>query len=143
MKTIKTYIAKTENITRKWHLVDADRQVLGRLAVKVADILRGKSKKIYSNDVDCGDFVVVTNVKGLVLTGKKLEQKMDWTYSGYPGGLKLTPYSKLMEKNPERAFRIAVKGMLPDNKLAARQMRRLRIFKDDKHTHGAQLVNNA
>jgi len=139
MKSIKTYVPKTESIARKWHLIDADRQVLGRLAVKVADILRGKNKKIYSNDVDCGDFVVVTNVKGLVLTGKKLQQKMDWTYSGYPSGLKLTPYSKLMEKNPERAFRIAVMGMLPGNKLAAKQMKRLKIFKDDKHIHAAQL----
>ena len=139
MKSIKTYVPKTESITRKWHLVDADKQVLGRLAVKVADVLRGKNKKIYSNDVDCGDFVIVTNVAKLVLTGKKLEQKMDWTFSGYPGGLKLTPYSKLMADNPEKAFRIAVKGMLPDNKLAAKQMKRLRIFRDENHTHAAQL----
>jgi len=122
---------------------DADGKVLGRLATKVADLLRGKGKKIFSNDVDCGDFVVITNIAKVVLTGNKLEQKIAYRHSGYPGGDKYTPYKRLMAETPEKALLFAVKGMLPKNKLAARQITRMRIFRDAAHTHAAQLAKPA
>ncbi|MDR1474231.1 MAG: 50S ribosomal protein L13 [Endomicrobium sp.] len=136
----KTYLPKQDAIERKWHLIDANGKILGRLAVEIAEILRGKNKVFYTNHIDCGDFVVVVNASKVVLTGKKLDQKTYFTYSGYPGGAKLTPYSVLMEKSPQKALRAAVKGMLPKNKLADRQITRLKVFKDDKHTHSAQLA---
>lgn len=139
----KTYLPKVDGIDRKWHLIDADGKVLGRLAVEIADILRGKKKVIYTNHIDCGDFVVVTNVSKLVLTGKKLDQKMYFTFSGYPGGAKLTPYGKMMEKAPEKVLMAAVKGMLPKNKLADKQLKRLKVFKDEKHDHSAQFAVSA
>jgi large subunit ribosomal protein L13 len=135
----KTYLPKQDAIERKWHVIDADGKVLGRLAVKVAELLRGKNKVFYTNHIDCGDFVVVTNTSKIVLTGKKLDQKTYFTYSGYPGGAKLTPYSVLMAEKPEKALIAAVKGMLPKNKLADRQLKRLKVFKGDKHKHGAQI----
>jgi large subunit ribosomal protein L13 len=135
----KTYLPKQEAIERKWHLIDANGKVLGRLAVEIADLLRGKKKVFYTNHMDCGDFVVVVNAGKIVLTGKKLDQKTYFTYSGYPGGVTLTPYSILMEKSPEKALFAAVKGMLPKNKLADRQITRLKVFKEDKHMHSAQL----
>jgi large subunit ribosomal protein L13 len=136
----KTYLPKQDAIERKWHLIDASGKVLGRLAVEVAALLRGKGKTFYTNHIDCGDFVIVTNASKIVLTGKKLDQKTYFTFSGYPGGAKLTPYSVLMKKNPQKALLSAVKGMLPKNKLADRQTTRLKIFKDDKHNHSAQLA---
>lgn len=139
----KTYLPKPDTIERKWHLIDADGKVLGRLAVEIAEILRGKNKVFYTNHIDCGDFVVVTNVSKIVLTGKKLEQKMHFTYSGYPGGKKLKPYSVIMEEQPEKALMLAVKGMLPKNKLADKQLKRLKLFKDENHTHSAQLAGAA
>jgi large subunit ribosomal protein L13 len=136
----KTYLPKQDAVERKWHLIDANKKVLGRLAVEIAELLRGKNKVFYTNHIDCGDFVIVTNANRIVLTGKKLDQKTYFTYSGYPGGVKLTPYSVLMTESPEKALFAAVKGMLPKNKLADKQLTRLRIFKDDKHTHSAQLA---
>ncbi|MDR3256406.1 MAG: 50S ribosomal protein L13 [Endomicrobium sp.] len=136
----KTYLPKQDSIERKWHLIDANGKILGRLAVEVAELLRGKKKVLYTNHIDCGDFVVVTNASKIALTGKKLDQKTYFTYSGYPGGAKLTPYSVLMVKYPEKALLAAVKGMLPKNKLADRQITRLKVFKDDKHTHSAQFA---
>lgn len=139
MKNGKSYLPKAEEIKRKWHFIDAEGQVLGRLAVRVSTLLTGKRKAIYASSVDCGDFVVLTNVSKMVLTGKKLEQKTAFSYSGYPGGGKLVPYSKLMAENPDKAFRIAVKGMLPKNKLADKQMTRMKLFKGAEHTHQAQI----
>ena len=136
----KTYLPKADGIERKWHLIDAEGKILGRLATEIADILRGKKKVIYTNHIDCGDFVVVTNASKVALTGKKLDQKMYFTFSGYPGGAKLTPYGKMMEKAPEKVLEAAVKGMLPKNKLADKQLKRLKVFKDDKHDHGAQFA---
>ncbi len=138
MKNGKTYLPKEGEIKRKWHFIDAEGKVLGRLAVEVAALLRGKEKTIYTSHIDCGDFVVLTNISKIVLTGKKLEQKTAFSFSGYVGGGKLTPYSKLMVDDPERAVRIAVKGMLPQNKLADRQMKRLKLFRGAEHTHQAQ-----
>lgn len=136
----KTYLPKQDGIERKWHLMDASGKILGRLAVEIANLLRGKGKTFYTNHMDCGDFVVITNASKIVLTGKKLDQKTYFTFSGYPGGAKLTPYSVLMQKSPEKALLAAVKGMLPKNKLADKQLTRLRVFKDDKHSHSAQLA---
>jgi large subunit ribosomal protein L13 len=136
----KTYLPKQDTIERKWHLIDASGEILGRLAVEIAKLLRGKNKVFYTNHIDCGDFVIVVNSSKIVLTGKKLDQKTYFTYSGYPGGAKLTPYSVLMEKNPEKALLAAVKGMLPKNKLAHKQITRLKVFREDKHTHCAQLA---
>ncbi|AKL98657.1 50S ribosomal protein L13 [Endomicrobium proavitum] len=136
----KTYLPAIDAIERKWHLIDADGKVLGRLAVQIADILRGKKKVIYTNHIDCGDFVIVTNAAKIVLTGKKLDQKTYFTYSGYPGGAKFKPYSVLMQEAPEKALFAAVKGMLPKNKLADKQLKRLKVFRDANHDHGAQLA---
>jgi large subunit ribosomal protein L13 len=137
----KTYLPKQDAIERKWHLIDASGKILGRLAVEIAGLLRGKNKVFYTNHIDCGDFVVVVNASKIVLTGKKLDQKTYFTYSGYPGGAKLTPYSVLMEKSPEKALLAGVKGMLPKNKLADKQITRLKVFREDKHTHSAQLAS--
>jgi len=136
----KTYLPKLDSIKRKWYLMDASGKILGRLAVEISKFLIGKNKVFYTNHIDCGDFVVVVNAGKVILTGKKLDQKMYFTYSGYPGGAKLTPYSVLMSKNPEKALFASVKGMLPKNKLASRQIKRLKIFKGDKHTHSAQFA---
>ena len=138
MKNGKTYLPQKEEIKRKWHFIDAEGKVLGRLAVEVSALLRGKGKVIYTSHIDCGDFVVLTNISKIVLTGKKLEQKAAFAFSGYVGGGKLTPYSKLMVENPEKAVRIAVKGMLPQNKLADKQIKRLKLFRGAEHTHQAQ-----
>ncbi|GMO68918.1 MAG: 50S ribosomal protein L13 [Endomicrobiia bacterium] len=136
----KTFLPKQDAIERKWHLIDADGKILGRLAVKISELLRGKNKVFYTNHIDCGDFVVVTNASKIVLTGKKLDQKTYFTYSGYPGGVKLTPYSVLMTTKPEKALIAAVKGMLPKNKLANKQITRLKVFKSDEHKHNAQIA---
>ena len=138
MKNGKTYLPQKEEIKRKWHFIDAEGKVLGRLAVEVSALLRGKGKTICTSHIDCGDFVVLTNISKIVLTGKKLEQKAAFSFSGYVGGGKLTPYSKLMVENPEKAVRIAVKGMLPQNKLADKQIKRLKLFRGAEHTHQAQ-----
>jgi len=136
----KTYLPKADAIERKWHLIDADGKVLGRLAVQIADILRGKKKVFYTNHIDCGDFVVVTNASKIVLTGKKLDQKTHFTFSGYPGGAKLTPYSVLMANDADKALKFAVKGMLPKNKLADKQLKRLKVYKGETHEHAAQFA---
>jgi large subunit ribosomal protein L13 len=141
--TTKTYFPKSTEIQRGWHQIDADGKVLGRLSTKIADILRGKNKATFSRDIDCGDFVVVTNAAKIVLTGKKLEQKVDFRHSGYPGGDKLTTYDILMATNPERALMLAVKGMLPKNKLADKQIKRLKIYRSNEHPHGAHFVKKA
>jgi large subunit ribosomal protein L13 len=136
----KTYLPKENEIQRKWHLVDADGKVLGRLATRIADVLRGKDKAIYTSHIDCGDFVVVTNASRVVLTGKKLDQKIDFRHSGYPGGDRYTQYRKMMEDMPERVITLAIKGMLPKNKLAARQLKRLKVYRDTAHPHVAQFA---
>jgi large subunit ribosomal protein L13 len=137
----KTYLPKQDMLGRKWHLIDANGRVLGRLAVEISGLLMGKNKVFYTNHIDCGDFVVVVNASKIVLTGKKLRQKTYFTYSGYPGGAKLIPYSVVMEKSPQKALFAAVKGMLPKNKLADKQITRLKVFKDGNHIHNAQLAH--
>ncbi|MDH5745096.1 MAG: 50S ribosomal protein L13, partial [Candidatus Aminicenantes bacterium] len=125
-------------IEKKWYLIDASGLVLGRLATKVAELLRGKGKPIFSPHMDTGDYVIIINAGKVLLTGKKLQQKFHFTHSGYPGGAKFTRYDKLLAENPEKAIRLAVKGMLPPNKLADRLITKLKIYRTREHPHGAQ-----
>lgn len=143
MNNAKTFLPKENEIQRKWHLIDADGKVLGRLATQVADILRGKKKTLYCNHLDCGDFVVLINASKVVLTGNKLEQKTAFRHSGYVGGTTFTPYKKLMAETPDKAVVMAVKGMLPKNKLADRQITRLKVYRDGVHPHAAQFTKKA
>ncbi len=119
-------------------MIDAKDQILGRLAVRIANVLRGKHKPIYTPYVDTGDGVVVINIEKLALTGRKLQQKSYQNYSGYPGGLKTTPIEKVMEKHPDRVLRTAIKGMMPDGPLARQMLRKLKIYKGSNHPHMAQ-----
>ena len=129
---------KPAEIERKWYIVDAANKPLGKTAVTVATLLRGKHKPEYTPHVDCGEFVIVINASKAVLTGKKLEQKYYRHHSGYIGGLKEVQYSELMEKNPELAMELAVKGMLPKNTLGRSALTRLHIYANDEHKHAAQ-----
>jgi len=131
-------MAKAEDVQRKWYVVDAEGKVLGRLASEVAKILRGKHKPIYTPHVDTGDFVIIINAEKVVLTGNKLDQKMYRKHSLYPGGLKETPYRKIMANTPERAIEAAVKGMLPHNSLGRKMFSKLKVYKGSEHEHQAQ-----
>lgn len=135
---MKTFMAKPQEVERKWLLIDADGMVLGRLATEVAKLLRGKHKPIYTPHVDTGDFVIVTNVEKMVLTGKKLEQKRHYHHTGYPGGLRSVDYKTIMENTPERALYYAVKGMLPKNALGRKMFKKLRVYVGEDHGHEAQ-----
>jgi large subunit ribosomal protein L13 len=136
---MKTYVAKPSTIEKKWYVVDAAGQTLGRLSTVVADTLRGKRKPIYTPNIDTGDFVVIINAEKIVVTGNKLETKMYWRHSGYPGGIKSEALGKLLARRPEEVIRRAVKGMLPHNKLGAAQLRKLKIYAGTEHPHEAQL----
>lgn len=135
---MKTYLPKINLDQRKWHVVDADGAVLGRLAVQVADILRGKNKPIYTPHLDAGDFVVVINAEKVRLTGNKEAAKKYMTYSGWKGGEKYTPVSVVREKHPERIIMHAVKGMIPKNRLGRVLLTKLKVFKGAEHPHAAQ-----
>ena len=135
---MKSYIAKAQEVEKKWFVVDAAGKPLGRVASQVASILRGKHKPTFTPHVDGGDFVVVVNAAKVQLTGKKLEQKLYRYHTGYVGGLKEISYREMMEKKPEEVVAHAVSGMLPKNKLRARMMTRLRVFAGAEHTHAAQ-----
>ena len=137
-KEMKSYMAKPEEIERKWYVIDAEGKVLGRLATEVASILRGKHKPIYTPHVDTGDFVIVINADKVKLTGKKLEQKKYYYHSGYPGGLKSVSYNRMMEENPEKAIELAVKGMMPKNKLGRQMFKKLKVYSGPEHKHEAQ-----
>lgn len=123
---------------KKWYVVDANGQTLGRIASEVAKILRGKHKPSYSPHIDNGDYVIVINAEKVVLTGKKTEQKQYITHSGYPGGLKATPYRILLQVKPELVFKKAVKGMLPDNRLGRKIIKKLKVYRGPEHPHLAQ-----
>jgi len=129
----KTYTAKAEDIKRKWYIVDAKGQILGRLAVKVATILRGKHKPIFTPHLDTGDGVIVINASQIKVTGRKLKQKVYRSYSGYPGGLKETKLEDLLAKKPVTVIRLAVERMLPINPLGRDLIKKLRVFAGDKH----------
>jgi large subunit ribosomal protein L13 len=137
-ESMKTYTAKPREIEQAWHLVDADGEILGRLATEIADTLRGKNKPAYTPHVDTGDFVVVVNAEKVRVTGKKLEQKIYYRHSGYPGGLRERTLAEQLARRPEEVIRKAVKGMLPKNKLAAAQLRKLKVYAGPEHPHAAQ-----
>lgn len=134
-----TSMAKKDEVQRKWHLVDAQGKTLGRLASRIAILLRGKHKPIFTPHVDTGDFVVVINAEKLVLTGKKWKEKLYIHHSGYPGGLKSISAEKIWEKHPERLITMAVQGMLPKNKLGRQLIKKLKVYAGDSHPHQAQL----
>ena len=134
----KSYMAKPGEVERKWYLVDASGKTLGRLASRIATILMGKHKPIYTPHVDTGDYVVVVNAEKIVLTGKKLDQKKYYRHSGYPGGLKVVTARQLLEKHPERLIYLAVKRMLPKNALGRRMLRKLKVYAGPEHPHQAQ-----
>ncbi len=135
---MKTPLAKKENINPKWHLVDADGKTLGRLATRVAILLRGKNKPIFAPHQDTGDFVVVINAKKVALTGKKWKEKVYVHHSGYPGGLKMASAEKIAEKKPERLITMAVRGMLPKTKLGKKLIKKLKVYAGNAHPHEAQ-----
>ena len=135
---MSTFMAKKENVERKWYVIDAAGKPLGKTAVAAADILRGKTKPDYTPHVDTGDFVIVINADKAVLTGNKLTQKYYRHHSGWTGGLKEIQYKTLMAKRPEFAMEQAVKGMLPKNSLGAAALRRLRVYQGADHGHEAQ-----
>ena len=135
---MSTYMAKQETISRKWYVIDAAGKPLGETAVKAATILRGKHRPEFTPHVDCGEYVIIINAAKAVLTGKKLEQKHYYHHSGWIGGLKDVKYKELMEKKPEFAMTLAVKGMLQKNKLASAQLTRLKVYRGAEHKHEAQ-----
>jgi large subunit ribosomal protein L13 len=136
--TTKTYNAKPGEIARDWYVVDATGQTLGRLATRIADTLRGKGKPQYTPHVDTGDFVVVVNAEKIAVTGNKLDQKRYYRHSGYPGGIRSRTLREQLDRRPTEVLRSAVKGMLPKNKLAARQLTKLKIYAGPDHPHEAQ-----
>ncbi len=135
---MKTYMAHAETVERKWYVVDAAGVPLGRLASRVASILRGKNKPTFTPNVDCGDFVIIINTDKAVLTGKKLENKFYRYHTGYIGGLKEISYKKMMEEKSDLAVYEAVKGMLPKNSLGRTMMKKLKVYKGAEHNHAAQ-----
>jgi len=135
---MKTYNAKPGEIARDWYLVDAEGKTLGRLATQIADRLRGKGKPQYTPHVDTGDFVVVVNAEKIAVTGKKLDDKFYYRHSGYPGGLRVRALREQLERRPTEVLRIAVKGMLPRNRLARQQLTKLKIYAGPEHPHESQ-----
>ena len=135
---MRTYTARPGEVKRNWWVVDAEGKNLGRLATEIADVLRGKNKPEYTPHVDTGDFVVVVNAEKIAVTGKKLTDKLYRRHSGYPGGLRTRTLGQMLEKRPTEVLRRAVKGMMPKNRLAARQLGKLKIYAGPKHPHAAQ-----
>ncbi len=135
---MSTFMAKAQDMQRKWYIIDAADKPLGRVAVVAANILRGKNKPEFTPHVDCGDHVIVINAAKAVLTGKKLEKKFHRTHSGYIGGLKETQYKTLMSEHPELAMEYAVKGMVPDTTIGRAALTRLRVYAGAEHVHDAQ-----
>ncbi len=135
---MKTYLPKVNLDQRKWHVIDANGAVLGRLAAQVADILRGKNKPVYTPHLDAGDFVIVINARKVLVTGKKETQKKFMTYSGWRGGEKYTSVAQVRARHPEKLITHAVRGMVPKNRLGRVLMTKLKVYKDDQHPHAAQ-----
>ena len=134
----KTFAAKADAVNKDWFIVDASDKILGRLASEVALRLRGKHKAVYTPHVDTGDFVVVVNAEKIRLTGKKMTDKIYYSYSGYPGGLRETPAGKMLAEKPENVIRMAVAGMLPKNNLGRRMLKKLKVYAGNAHPHEAQ-----
>jgi large subunit ribosomal protein L13 len=135
---VRTFTAKAETIEREWFIVDAEGWTLGRLASRIAPILKGKHKPIYTPHLDCGDFVIVVNADKVRVTGRKLDQKKYYRHSGYPGGLTTITLRDQLSKHPERVLQAAVKGMLPKNRLGRRMMKKLKVYAGGSHPHQAQ-----
>ena len=135
---MRTFTPKSDDITRRWHVVDADGLVLGRLATEVARVLRGKHKPIFAPHVDTGDFVIVVNAANVVMTANKAEKKVVYRHSGYPGGLRAQTYAELLAARPEEAVRRAVRGMLPKGPLGRRMLGKLKVYAGPVHPHAAQ-----
>ncbi|MDR1712426.1 MAG: 50S ribosomal protein L13 [Propionibacteriaceae bacterium] len=135
---MSTYSPKPGEVTRAWHVIDAENVVLGRLAVTAATLLRGKHKAQYAPHVDTGDFVIVVNASKIALTGKKRTDKLAYRHSGRPGGLRAVPYGELLENDPRKAVERAVWGMLPKNKLSRAQLKKLKVYAGPEHPHTAQ-----
>ncbi|NJM05125.1 50S ribosomal protein L13 [Candidatus Gracilibacteria bacterium] len=135
---MKTYSQKASEVQRDWLVVDATDRVLGRLATQIATLLRGKHKPTFTPSMDGGDFVIVVNCEKIRVTGRKEEQKIYYRHSGYPGGLKATPYKMMRAKHPDRILRLAVKNMLPKSRLGRQQLGKLRIYAGPTHPHAAQ-----
>ena len=138
IETVKTYVANPQDRERNWLIVDVEGQTLGRLATQIADALRGKRKPTYTPHIDTGDFVVVVNAEKISVTGQKRTEKMYYRHSGYPGGLKSRTLNDMLERRPEEVIRLAVKGMLPRNRLARKQITKLKIYAGPDHPHTAQ-----
>jgi large subunit ribosomal protein L13 len=139
---MKTQVAKLENVKRDWYLIDAQDAVLGRLSTRIAGVLRGKNKAIYTPSVDTGDFIIVINAEKIALTGRKLADKIYYNHSGYTGGLKETTAGKMLETKPSELIKRAVKGMLPKNKLSRHMLKKLKIYAGATHPHEAQQPKN-
>ena len=137
---MKTYSPKASEVQREWYVVDASGKTLGRLAVEVAKVLKGKHKPMYSPHFDTGDFVIVTNAAKIRVTGKKVKDKIYYRHSGYPGGIKEITFGKMLEKHPTRPVEKAIKGMLPHNALGREMFRRLKVYADEDHPHKSQTV---
>ena len=136
---MKTYSTKASDIKREWHIIDASGKVLGRLSTRIASLLMGKHKPLFSRHMDVGDFVVVINAEKVLVTGNKVKQKLYYRHSGYPGGLKSVNLERMLETYPTRVIEHAVKGMLPQNRLRASMMKRLRIYAGDAHPYRGQV----
>ncbi len=135
---MKTFSAKAEDIERKWFVVDAQGQTLGRLATRIATVLRGKHKPVYTPHMDCGDYVIVVNADKIQVTGHKLEQKTYYRHSGYPGGLRQVSLRRQLQVHPDRVIEAAVRGMLPHNRLGRKMFKKLKIYAGPTHPHQAQ-----
>lgn len=135
---MKTYTVRAEDIERGWFLVNAEGKTLGRLASEIAKVLRGKHKPIYTPHLDCGDYVIVINADKVQVTGRKLDQKMYYRHSGYPGGIKSISLRNQLQKHPERVLEAAVRGMLPKNRLGRKMLKKLKVYAGDSHPHQAQ-----
>ncbi|MDP3181258.1 MAG: 50S ribosomal protein L13 [Desulfobaccales bacterium] len=135
---MKSYMARTGEVLRKWYVVDAQGKVLGRLASRIAMVLRGKTKPVFTPHMDTGDFVVVVNAAQVRLTGRKLDNKFYYRHSGYPGGLKTTSARQLLQRKPEEVLRHAVRGMLPKNSLGRHLLKKLKVYPGGEHPHQAQ-----
>jgi large subunit ribosomal protein L13 len=135
---VRTFTAKTAEIKREWYVIDAEGQTLGRLASKIAPIIKGKHKPIYTPHLDCGDFVIVINAEKVRVTGRKLDQKFYYRHSGYPGGLSSISLRDQLADHPERVLQAAVRGMLPKNKLGRQMIKKLKVYAGDSHPHQAQ-----
>ena len=135
---MKSFVAKKESLERKWHVVDAEGQILGRLAAGIAPVLMGKTKPTYTPHVDTGDFVIVVNAEKIRVSGDKAQTKEYQRYSGYPGGQKIISFEEMLSRRPERVIELAVRRMLPKNKLGRQMLKKLKVFRGPEHNHGPQ-----